>query len=158
MARRRSSASLMPPGLSIDHVEIGGTEIVAVARSRAAAVSCPDCGHVSTRIHSRYRRCVADLPAHDRRVRTLLTARRFRCGSVRCPRKIFGERFDEEITQPYARRTARLQGLVHHLGLALGGRPGQNLARRLWVPVGKDTLLRAPFTRFIFGATCRRDR
>jgi hypothetical protein len=36
-----------------------------------------------------------------------------------------------------------LQNIVHHLGLALGGRPGQNLARRLWVPVGKDTLLRA---------------
>jgi transposase len=35
-----------------------------------------------------------------------------------------------------------LQGLVHHLGLALGGRPGQRLARRLWVPVSKDTLLR----------------
>jgi hypothetical protein len=35
-----------------------------------------------------------------------------------------------------------LQSLVHHLGLALGGRPGQSLARRLWVPVSKDTLLR----------------
>jgi transposase len=143
MPRRRSHDSLMPSGLSIDHVEFGGTEIVAVARSRAIAVSCPDCGRASTRIHSRYRRCVADLPAHGRRVRILLTARRFRCGSLRCPRKIFGERFDEETTQPYARRTSRLQGLVHHLGLALGGRPGQSLARRLWVPVSKDTLLRA---------------
>ena len=36
MPRRRSHDSLMPPGLSIDHVEIGGTAIVAVARSRAA--------------------------------------------------------------------------------------------------------------------------
>src|SRR5512134_2732546 len=143
MPRRRSHDSLMPPGLSIDHVEIGGTEIVAVARSQAAAVSCPDCGRVSTRIHSRYRRCLADLPAHGRHVRILLTARRFRCGSVRCSRKIFAERFDAETTQPYARRTSRLQGLVHHLGLALGGRPGQSLARRLLVPVSKDTLLRA---------------
>jgi transposase len=31
---------------------------------------------------------------------------------------------------------------VHHLGLALGGRPGQSLARRLLLPVSKDTLLR----------------
>lgn len=143
MPRRRSRDSLMPPGLSIDHVEIGGTAIVAVARSRAAAVSCPTCGHASTRIHSPHQRCVADLPAHGRRVRILLAARRFRCGSLRCPRKIFGERFDEETIHPYARRTARLQGLVHHLGLALGGRPGQSLARRLLIPVGKDTLLRA---------------
>ena len=35
MPRRRSHDSLMPPGLSIEHVEIGSTEIVAVARSRA---------------------------------------------------------------------------------------------------------------------------
>ena len=142
MPRRRSHDSLMPPGLSIDQVEIGGTEVVVVARSRAAAVSCPACGRASRRIHSWYRRCLADLPAHGRHVRILLTARRFRCGSVRCPRKIFGERFDAEITQPYARRTARLQNIVHHLGLALGGRPGQSLAWRLLIPVSKDTLLR----------------
>ena len=32
--------------------------------------------------------------------------------------------------------------IVHHLGLALGGRPGQSFARRLLLPVSKDTLLR----------------
>jgi hypothetical protein len=31
---------------------------------------------------------------------------------------------------------------VHPLGLALGGRPGQSFARRLVIPVSKDTLLR----------------
>ena len=31
---------------------------------------------------------------------------------------------------------------MHHLGLALGGRPGQSFARRLLLPVSKDTLLR----------------
>jgi hypothetical protein len=57
--------------------------------------------------------------------------------------KIFAERFDDEVTVPFARRTSRLQSIVHHLGLALGGRPGQSLARRLLFPVSKDTLLRA---------------
>lgn len=41
-----------------------------------------------------------------------------------------------------ARRTARLQTVVRHPGLAPGGRPGQGLARRLLMPVSKDTLLR----------------
>lgn len=68
--------------------------------------------------------------------------RRFRCGNEICPREIFAERFGEDIVAPYARRTARLQTIVHHLGLALGGRPGQGLARRLLMPVSKDTLLR----------------
>ena len=59
------------------------------------------------------------------------------------PEKIFAERFGDEITRPFSRRTARLQDIVHHVGLALGGRPGQSLARRLLFPVSKDTLLRA---------------
>lgn len=46
------------------------------------------------------------------------------------------------MTRPYARRTSRQQGLVRHLGLALGGRPAQALAGRLLPPVSKDTLLR----------------
>lgn len=36
----------------------------------------------------------------------------------------------------------RMDGIVHRLGLALGGRPGHNLASRLAIPVSKDTLLR----------------
>jgi transposase len=84
----------------------------------------------------------SDLPAHGRRVRIALTVRRFRCGNDVCPRVIFAERFGDDIVAPYARRTARLQTIVHHLGLALGGRPGQGLARRLLMPVSKDTLLR----------------
>jgi len=43
---------------------------------------------------------------------------------------------------PFWRQTVRLEGIVHHLGLALGGRPGQNLAQRLVIPVSRDTLLR----------------
>src|SRR5258708_33786528 len=68
--------------------------------------------------------------------------RGFRCSGSGCRRKIFAEQFDGEITQPFARRTSRLQTIVHHLGLALGGRPGQSLARRLLLPVSNDTLLR----------------
>ena len=75
-------------------------------------------------------------------MRIALTVRRFRCGNDGCPRGIFAERFGDDIVTPYARRTARLQTIVHHLGLALGGRPGQGLARRLLMPVSKDTLLR----------------
>ena len=41
-----------------------------------------------------------------------------------------------------ARRTARLECIVHHLGLALGGRPAASFAKRLMLPVSDDTLLR----------------
>lgn len=42
----------------------------------------------------------------------------------------------------YARPTARLETIVHQLGLVLGGRPGAAFATRLMMPVSRDTLLR----------------
>jgi len=72
----------------------------------------------------------------------VVLARRFHCDAVLCGRRIFTERFAPEILAPWARRTARLDHIVHHLGLALGGRPAARLARRLMLPIGNDTLLR----------------
>jgi hypothetical protein len=59
-----------------------------------------------------------------------------------CGQRIFKERLAVTAARPFARRTTPLEGIVHHLGLALGGRPGQGFARRLLLPVSKDTLLR----------------
>ena len=59
-----------------------------------------------------------------------------------CGQRIFKERLAVTAARPFGRRTKRLEGIVHHLGVALGGRPGQGFARRLLLPVSKDTLLR----------------
>jgi hypothetical protein len=72
----------------------------------------------------------------------LITARRFRCPHADCARRIFAERLDPAATAAHGRRTSRLDGVVHHLGVALGGRPAQAIARRFLLPVGNDTLLR----------------
>jgi transposase len=133
---------LTPAGLIVDDIEVEGDRIVATARSTSRSSACPDCGWISTRVHSRYQRSLADLPAHGRTVVIRLSARRFRCARSTCPKKTFAERLDQTIALPFGRRTARLESIVHQLGLALGGRPGQGLARRLLLPVSKDTLLR----------------
>ena len=75
-------------------------------------------------------------------VRLLVVAHRFRCDVVLCGRQIFTERFADDVLSPSARRRARLDCIVHHLGLALGGRPAASFARRLMLPVSNDTLLR----------------
>ena len=71
-----------------------------------------------------------------------MMARRFWCDTAVCRRRIFCEQFDHGVRSRYARRTQRLDTIVHHLGLALGGRPGAAFATRLMMPVSKDTLLR----------------
>ncbi len=72
----------------------------------------------------------------------MVLARRFRCDVAQCVRQIFAERFDPDAIAPWARRTARLDQIVHCLGLALGGRPAAAFADRLRLPVSNDTLLR----------------
>jgi transposase len=82
------------------------------------------------------------LPLGGRRVELLILTRRFWCDGVLCGRRIFCERFDDSVLARYSRRTQRLETIVHHLGLALGGRPAASFADRLMIPVSKDTLLR----------------
>lgn len=133
----------LPAGLRAEQVELAGNTIRVHCRSAKTVAACPCCGTVSRHVHSSYRRRPADLPAHGRKVELILSVRRFRCRAMHCPTRIFAERFPPAVTRPHARRTSRLQGLVRHLGLALGGRPAQALAGRLLLPVSKDTFLRS---------------
>jgi hypothetical protein len=66
----------------------------------------------------------------------------FVCEVPHCRRRIFAERFGDDVVPLRSRRTARLECIVHHLGLALGGRPAASFAKRLMLPVSNDTLLR----------------
>jgi transposase len=142
MHQRFCSSDLVPRGFAVDDVVMDGTAALITVRALTAACACPGCGTRSERIHSRYRRRLADLPIAGRPVRLMVLARRFYCKAVLCGRRVFTERFDAEMLVPWARRTTRLNHIVRHLGLALGGRPAANFARRLMVPVSKDTLLR----------------
>lgn len=139
-ALRRSS--LVPAGFVVESAFCDTDRTVITVRPSQSFGLCPSCGAVSRRVHSHYRRRVRDLPLSGRMVELVIIARRFRCEAVLCGRQIFTERFAEGILAPSARRTTRLDGIVHHLGLALGGRPAAMFAKRLMLPVSNDTLLR----------------
>ena len=135
-------SSLVPSGLVIDSVSDSSDSIILAVRSEGGTAECPLCGVRSRRIHSRYGRQVADLPCGGKQIRLRVTTRRFVCEVPHCRRRIFAERFGDEILPTRSRRTARLECIVHHLGLALGGRPAASFAKRLMLPVSNDTLLR----------------
>ena len=117
-------------------------QVVITVRSMANEGICPSCCATSRRIQSRYHRHAADLPLAGRRVELRVLVRRFWCDGVLCGRRIFAERFAPDVLAPMARRTGRLDHIVHHLGLVLGGRPAADMAQRLMLPVSNDTLLR----------------
>jgi transposase len=135
-------SAVVPPGFVVESVICEDSAAVMIVRHVHEASPCPACGTNSRRVHSRYRRRLADLPIAGRPVRLALLARRFFCDVVQCGRRIFTERFDAGVLAPWARRTGRLDHIVHHLGLALGGRPAASFAKRLMVLVSNDTLIR----------------
>lgn len=132
---------LVSPELSIVQVLPQAARVVLVARPRTQESICPCCRDASRRVHSHYTRRLADLPWQGRVVEIRLHARRFRCGNVECPRRIFTERLPETV-KPHARRTARLGTIQLAVGFTAGGAPGSRLAARLAMPVSGDTLLR----------------
>ncbi len=142
MDRSMPSSRLVPRGFVVERFDIIADRVTAIVRSAQAQARCPCCGAVSRRVQSRYRRRASDLPIAGRRVELTVTVRRFRCDGVLCGRRIFAERFGDEVLAPRSRRTGRLEQIVHHLGLVLGGRPAASMAHRLMLPVSNDTLLR----------------
>lgn len=116
--------------------------LIAVAlASRAQIAPCPVCGQLSDRVHSRYRRILADLPLCGRQFVLVLRLRKFLCPNAGCLRHVFCERV-HGLAAAHARSTTRLVHLQRMLGLALGGEPGSRLAAELAVPTSGDTILR----------------
>ena len=135
-------SALVPRGFAVDDAACDAAGLLIIVRAANKTSACPERGSICTRVHSRYRRRLADLPMAGKPLRLVVLARRFHCDATLCGRRIFAERFDAAVLAPWGRRTARLDHIIHHLGLALGGRPAASLARRLRLPVSNDTLLR----------------
>ena len=103
--------------------------------------SCPLCGRLSRRVHSRYSRRFGDLPWEGKYVRILLRTRRFFCADETCRRRIFTESLPGTVRR-YARRTQRAVEAMDWITHALGGQAGARLARRLGLLASGSTLLR----------------
>lgn len=133
------SLPTVPDGLHVDELTLDPSGLLLLARATAAQAVCPNCGHTSSRVHSRYFRTLQDLPWQDRAVTWRVQVRRFRCSH--CPGWIFVERIPG-LMGSKARRTARLAEAQTEIGMALGGEAGARLSRRLSMPVSGDTVLR----------------
>jgi transposase len=116
-------------------------QITLRVQSTQTRAPCPLCATPARRIHSDYRRTLADLPWAHYRVRLQLRVRKWFCPNRSCVRRIFTERLPT-VAAPWARRTLRLAQRLVALGLALGGRAGGRLGHQWDVVVSRNTLLR----------------
>jgi len=125
----------------LDDVRHGPGGVRLDARVRASTAECARCGQLARRVHSSYRRHLADAPISGRPVEVVLQVRRFFCNNDGCPATTFAEQV-AGLTTPRARRTGALKRALEGIGLALAGRAGARLADKLGMSVSRDSLLR----------------
>jgi transposase len=128
-------------GLEVTHLERGDDHLRLYVTSTSRSCSCPVCGQPATRLHSRYRRVVKDLPCAGQQIQLILHVRKFFCDTAVCVRKIFAERLPQ-LVAPWAQMTTRLCETIQDIGLATCGRLGARLASRLGVATSWMTVVR----------------
>ena len=128
------------PDILIEQVEVTD-QITLTLRIASPTACCPSCGTRSSRVQSRYRRTLHDLPASGRAVTLLIQVRRFFCPKHTCSRKIFAEQLPS-LCRPHAQRTKRLQKALLQLGLAVGGQAGADVGSEQGLSGSRDTILR----------------
>ncbi|HEV2126212.1 MAG TPA: transposase family protein [Chloroflexota bacterium] len=129
-----------PSCLILDAVECGGNQIVIKARTKRETATCPVCAQVSTRVHSHYRRTIADLPWQGVPVCFHLDARRFRCTNPQCHRVIFAERIPS-VVACHAQKSARLSEILLQLTWLAGSEAAVRIARLVGLVLSADSLL-----------------
>jgi len=135
--------------MHVQRVQGARDPMVFIATVRRSAVPCPQCGQLAHRVHSRYRRQLADQPWNGVRVQIRLTSRRWFCDRKECPQRIFTERLPG-VVRRYARRTEAQRDLLHLIACGLGGQAGAQLARECGIDVSPDTVLRQLRRRGVF--------
>ncbi len=128
-------------GLELTHLERAEKSLRLHITSTSERCLCPVCGQAATRLHSRYRRVVKDLPCAGQQVQLILHVRKFFCDTADCMRKIFTERLSP-LVAPWAQMTTRLGQAIQALGLATCGRLGARLASHLGIATSWMTIVR----------------
>jgi transposase len=128
-------------GVHVERIERSAGRVVITAAAAGREGCCPRCGTSSARVHSRYRRRVADAPIGGTPVAIMLGVRRLFCDAPDCPKRTFAEQIPG-LTSRYARHSLELGRILAAAGLALAGRAAARLGARLGLTVSRSTLLR----------------
>ena len=109
--------------------------------SSSSFCACPKCKQHSHSIHSHYERKLDDLAWGNSKAHIILNTKKFYCTNPCCIRKIFTERFKNEIN-PYGRTTSRFRNRLTNLALFHGANPISKCKEQLNFSQSSSTLLR----------------
>lgn len=126
--------------LVVEEVAGDGDQICVRARTAAGAMSCPDCGAITGRVHGYHERTVDDVAVDGRRVRVVVRIRRLVCPTYGC-RQTFREQVPGVLSR-YQRRTGRLAEQVGVVVRELAGRASVRVLAALPVSMSHHTAIR----------------
>lgn len=130
------------PGLNliVRQVTITDGNLMVDAAGCGPSGPCPQCQHPAERVHSRYWRHLAGLPAGGRRMIVRLRVRRFFCDQSQCRRRTYVEQV-AGLTEPRLRTSTPARSAMGAVAAELGGRPGQRLCMKLRIHGRRTALL-----------------
>ncbi len=134
-------ARLLPAPLQVETLTLEDQRLTLDVKVTTPTAPCPTCAQPATRIHSDYRRTLADLPWATLPVCLSLQVRRFFCDTPSCRRQTFTERVPT-VARPYAHTTTRASQAQCATGLVLGGAAGARQLVRQGLPGSRQTVLR----------------
>ena len=137
-------ASLYSPGnFLVEHTEYceSNHSYLLYARCNLPYGTCPYCGTVNHRIHSRYMRTITDLSILGIPSIIIFEVRKFFCDNPACHRKTFAEQPGDEIFR-YRRRTRRCEMVISRYGLNTSSETAKKLLSAIGIGVSGDTVLR----------------
>ncbi|MGW6413232.1 transposase family protein, partial [Streptomyces vinaceus] len=75
--------------VAVEEITVDDEAVAVTARAVSREAPCPGCGGLSSRVHGRYHRRLADLAIGGRKVVIDIVVRRFLCGTPGCGRRTF---------------------------------------------------------------------
>ena len=121
------------------HTIEGGVMRLYVHSSRKEAV-CPNCGGVSEKVHSVYKRKFRDLPIQGKKAEIVINNRKYFCLNTGCDHKTFAETF--ECLPKMGRRSKRLTEAILQTAVNLSSISASKTLRQGTADVGKSTVCR----------------
>ena len=108
---------------------------------RASEISnCPYCGSASSKVHSRYKRELSDLPISHYKVKLIIEVKKYICENADCIHKRFAE------SLPFAgereKRTLRLDDYIMEIGMKNSSVEAAKIIQKTHADISNQTVLR----------------
>ena len=117
---------------------VDGNSITFLVESKVINSTCPYCGEVSTRCHSKYKKSFDDLPLNNKKVTIEIYNRKMFCDNDKCDHKTFCETYD--FVDRRAKKTKRLINYILDVSTNMSSIAAQKILRKNGIKICKSTI------------------